>query len=329
MSGRALVTGAGGCVGRALVERLAAGERPVRALVYRPENAAALSDAEVEVVQGDVRDRDAMERAVAGCDLVYHLAGRISARGGSAAAFRSTNVEGTRVMAQAALRAGVERFVHVSTVGVHGAVDGEVVDEEREPAPDSDYRRSKLEGERVALALHRDGLPVVVARLASVIGPASLGWIGLFRAIAGGRFRPIGRGERHQSLLYASDAADAFVRCGESPTAVGEAYVVASDETASLATLMGWIAEAVGADPPAPGRPEAPFRLYRRVSRWTDRAFGVSLPRAHDHELFLASRLYDISKARTELGFAPTVAIREAVDRTAEWYERAGWLRPE
>ncbi len=153
---RVLVTGAGGRVGSRLVPRLAA-TNDVRAVVRDPDRAAALWNAGLDVLEGDLRDPETVKRAVLGQDAVVHLA--------------AVDLDATVELARASLAAGVERFVFASTSQVYGPGRGRPARENDEPHPSGRYPQNKVAAERALADLHRDaGLGLRVLRLAHVYG---------------------------------------------------------------------------------------------------------------------------------------------------------------
>ena len=166
----ALVTGASGFLGWHVVQVLRQRGIPVRALVRRPE---AVKDLDAELVRGDLRDASSVERAMAGCGLVFHVAAdyRLWVRDPSEM-FRS-NVDGTRNVMDAARQAGVERVVYTSTVGCIGFVKGGLGDETTAVAfadMAGPYKQSKFQAEQVALEYARGGLPVVIVNPTTPVG---------------------------------------------------------------------------------------------------------------------------------------------------------------
>jgi len=189
---RVLVTGATGFVGGAVARQLAHDGHDVRALARPNSDTRRLVDDGIEVVEGDVRDRPSLAVAMTACSHVIHLA---AAKRGSAALLDDVNVYGTANVVNAARVAGVQRFVFGSTMGVHGFVTGGTLDERSPINPNTPYRRSKWQGEQVARDAHAHGaVPVVVARISTVVGNGAMGWVPLARDVAAGRLRLIGDG---------------------------------------------------------------------------------------------------------------------------------------
>ncbi|MBA3556530.1 MAG: SDR family NAD(P)-dependent oxidoreductase, partial [Gemmatimonadales bacterium] len=164
---KVFVTGATGFIGRALSERLIDEGHAVKALARESASISSLEHLDLEIVPGDIRDADVVEKAMDGCEHVYHLAAATS-WSRTRPEYAAVNVEGTRNVARAAWKAGVRRLVYASTVGVYGSLTSPPIDESTPPRPDSRYRETKLAGEEVVLSWQRkERLPVVIARLAT------------------------------------------------------------------------------------------------------------------------------------------------------------------
>jgi nucleoside-diphosphate-sugar epimerase len=322
-----LVTGATGFVGSHVVRALSGSATPLRALVRPATDATTLEAAGVEIVRGDLMDPEALRRAVRDCRVIYHAAAITSHRPGSARALHETNVDGTRYLAEAALDAGVERLVFFSAVKVYGVSRKGRIDEDAPRAPASAYARSKARAEDLLSDLaERRGLPVVVARLGGMLGPGAVGWLSLFRSIADGSFRMLGRGEGRYPAADVEDVVAGLVRCGEVPGIEGRIYNLTGAATVRLAEIVSMIAAEVGGPPLRRPLPAAPLRAYRGLQRIAMRLSGRSLPRFSRVELFLGDRVFDISRARRDLGYAPCIDLRSSIARTATWYRDRGLL---
>jgi nucleoside-diphosphate-sugar epimerase len=322
-----LVTGAAGFIGSQLVARLVADGHRVRALVRKQTSATRLYALGVEVVLGDVRDAPLVARAAAGQELVFHLAKAPSHS--RSALLRAVNTEGTANVAHAAARSGARRLVHCSSAAVYGRVRPEPAVHEDAPLdPDSPYSRSKAKAE--ALVRSNDlaaSLPVTIARITHVLGAGALGSQALFRAVAARRFRMIGRGDNYYHPADVADIVDGLLLCGTSDRAAGRVYNLAGSNPIRLRDFIQLIAEELDMKGCVTAiLPTAPFRLYQQLNALAERITGFSLPRAHALGFLLSDRVLDISRARDELGYAPSVGIRETIRRTAEGFRRSGSL---
>lgn len=325
---KALVTGGTGFIGGYLVERLAAEGHRVTVLARRSSDTVRVEELGARIVRGDLREREAVVRAAEGADRVFHLAAtRSPASWMEREPDWAINVEGTAAVAEAAMAAGVARLVFASTVGVYGPVSDPPVTESTTPRPNSPYRRTKLEAERLLLDLHRrEGFPAVVARLSKVAGPRSTSWLGLLQKISRPPFRMVGAGRNHVDVTHVSDIVDGLVRCARTPGAEGEVYLLSGREQVPLRSLVERLAEELGSTLARWSLPELPYRLRYGLVSWTHRRFGLEWRHYHPYELFLSDVVYDNELTRRELGYRPEVGAAEALLETADWYRRQGLL---
>jgi dihydroflavonol-4-reductase len=326
-AGTALVTGATGFTGGHLAGALVDRGYRVRALVRSGTDASALDARGIDVVGGDITRGGDVDRAVAGTDVVYHLAALFRTAGHPDSAYRAVHVDGTRHVLDAAARHGVVRVIHCSTAGVHGAVRELPCHEASPMNPGDIYQQTKLEGELVARAAFREGLPGVVVRPVGIYGPGDLRFLKLFRAVHSRRFRMFGPGEVPYHLTYIDDLVDGFLLCGEKPEALGETYILAGDEYVSLNELVRLVAEAVDVRPPRGHLPLWPLMAAGTLCEAVCRPLGIDPPLHRRRvEFFVHPRAFTSEKARRELGFAPRVALPDGLRRTADWYFEQGHL---
>jgi len=333
MNGRArttLVTGATGFLGSSLVRRLLADGVHLRVLTRTPQQTSTLSRLGAEVVIGDITDRHAVSAAVAGAEVIYHLAGRLLVPGVPPSEYRRTHVDGTRLLLDCcASLSALRRFVHCSTTGVLGATGDSPADEAAPVRPTNVYEATKAEAEQAVRELWRNDFPAVIARPGLVYGPGDLHLLPFFRAVLQRRFRPIGHQQVWLHPIYIDDMTDALVRCAERGAAVGECFNLAGQHPVALTELAAAIAEAVGVCLP---RGYIPLAVAKGVAAFGDRLPAdrrQSAPLTTDRLAFLThSRVYDVSKARRLLGFAAATDLRSGAAATTAWYQQRGFLRP-
>lgn len=258
MTRRVLVTGATGAVGPALVAQLLAHGDTVQVLA---RTAPALPPT-VSVLRGDILDPGALARAVAGVEIVFHLAAKLHVNDPAPllqAEYQRVNVEGTRLVAEAARAAGVARLVLFSTINVYGPTPAGTTWNEQTPLqPDTLYARTKAEAEQVARSL----LPTVVLRLAAVYGPGMRGnYPRLLNAIRRGRFVQVGDGLNRRTLVHVADVCAAARLVAGHPAALGETFNVTDGEVHTLRTIIAVLSRACGRRPPRLTLPLAPLRL--------------------------------------------------------------------
>jgi dihydroflavonol-4-reductase len=326
---RALVTGATGFAGRHLTRALLARGYQVTGMARTAGGAQALKNDGIATAMGDVRDAAAVAEAVQGADVVFHLAAAFRQAKLADSEYAAVNVEGTRIVLEAAVRASVRRFVHCSTVGVHGDT-GSAPAAETTPLGvlDDAYNRTKLEAEHVALELfRRTGMEGVVLRPSVGYGPGEPRYAKLFRSIRRGRFVMIGSGETLYNMVYITDVCDGVIRAAERPEAAGEVIILGGAENITLNTLVGLIAELVGGRVSRLRVPLAPIRWAGEVCERICRPLGIEPP-LHPRRVgfFTVNRAFDIGKARRLLGYAPAVPLREGLATMADWYRSQGLL---
>lgn len=325
---RAFVTGATGFIGGHLARRLLAQGAAVRALVRAPERGAELARLGAELVEGDLAAARDLGPALAGADVVFHLAAQIQPTAAGAAGYRRANVEATEHLLAACRGRSLGAFVHVSSVGVMGTLRRLPADEAAECRPDNPYGRTKHEAERLARrAQAEEGLPVVVARPAWAYGPGDRRTLRLFAAIQRRGLALVGSGRTWLHPVYVDDVVDGLVRCATEPKAVGQTYLLAGPEPVSLAALVGLIAELLGVPPPRLRIPASVAWLGAAATEAASRLLRRRPPLYRRQlEFFLKDQLFSIAKAREELGFEPATRLRDGLARTIAWYREHGLL---
>ena len=326
---KVLVTGATGFVGSALVRRLLEAGHDVRAFVRTPSKLEALGLEVRDVVQGDITDAAALERAMPGVEVVFAIAGTFREPNLTDDAYRAINVEAVRHIVEAAARHGVRRVVHCSTVGIHGNVEGEPFTEAAPLRPDGIYEETKAEGDTLALDLGRKlGIEVVVIRPTPIYGPGDTRLLKLFKMASKKRMVMLGNGDAGYHLVHIDDLASAFLQAATAEGVAGEAFIVGGAERPSLNEVVATIAGVLGQDEQRVVHlPAGPVRLLAHACEIACRPVGLSPPLYRRRvDFFINDRRYDTTKARERLGFAPRVTMRDGLAGTARWYRAQGML---
>jgi nucleoside-diphosphate-sugar epimerase len=325
---RVALTGASGYTGGRLLGALRHRRDEVTALVRRPSLTERLRTSGAILVEGDLSDPDALGRLVDGADAVVHVAAVYRTAGHPDSYYREVNVRGTARLLEAALAAGVRRFVHTSTVGVHGHVADPPADETAPIAPGDIYQATKAEAEALALEFHRTrGLGVAVVRPGAIYGPGETRLLKLFRAIARGRYAIVGDGRSFYHPVYIDDLVQGFLLALDRDEAAGESFLICGPEYVTQRELAALIARHTG------GR-VLPFHIPARPVQWAGGLVeGLCVPLGIDPPLhrrrvdfWTKSRAFSIDKARRVLGYDPKVPLEEGIARTATWYRENGWL---
>jgi nucleoside-diphosphate-sugar epimerase len=328
MSNRILVTGGTGFTGSHLCERLIKDGYPVRTIARKPETAGHLSRLGVEIISGDVQDFATALKATANIEKVYHIAALYRREGVPRKTFWDVNVTGTENLLKASLANGVVRFIHCSTVGVHGGIKQPPANEDTAYGPGDHYQESKTDGEKIAIRFMRQKqIAVTVFRPTPIYGPGDLRFLKLFKAIYRDRFWMIGSGDVFYHLTYIDDLIDGVLLCGTDDRAVGSIYIIGGNEYVTLNTLVRLIAQALAVRPPDRRIPLWPIYSLGYACELMCRPFGIDPPLYRRRvDFFRKSRAFDISKAKTELGFEPKTDLKTGIGLTAEWYQKEGLL---
>ena len=322
-----MVTGATGFTGGHLARALKSRGHAVRALVRNLDKAQPLAQAGIELFAGDIADAESVKRAVAGSDVVYHIAAVYREARHPMDYYRRINVEGTRNVLDAVAGGHVGRVVHCSTVGVHGDVQMFPADEDSPFAPDDIYQVTKLAGEVVVRERIAAGLPGVIFRPQGIYGPGDRRFLKLFSTIYRGTFRMIGSGKVLYHMTYVSDLVDGIILCGEHPDAVGQTYILGGPHHTTLNELVETVADVMGKKVRRGRIPVAPVMVAAVACEWLCKPFGIEpplYPRRLD--FFIKSRAFSIAKAQRELGYQPQVTLEDGLRRTFEWYQKMGWI---
>lgn len=305
---KVLVTGANGFVGSRVAELLHTHNHEViRATRRHSPGACAV---------GAIDGHTDWTAALSDCDTVVHLAARVhvmkETETDSLTAFRTVNVEGTRALAQQAVRAGVRRFVFMSSVKVHGE-SGRFQPEDI-PAPADAYGRSKLEAEYALRTIaEQEGLEVVVLRPPLVYGPGvGANFFRLMRAVDRGLPLPLACVHNSRSLIFVDNLADAVVDCLTHPDAPGHTFHVSDGEDISTPELVHRIASALGKSARLLPLPPALMHLAGQV-----------IGRAAQVDRLLGSLTVDTTLMRQALGWNPPHSMRDGITATTTWFREA------
>jgi len=323
---KALVTGGGGFLGGAVVRLLRSRGHEVRS--FTRSRYPWLDELGVEQSLGDLADAEAVERAVAGCDVVFHVAARAGVWG-RYSDFYNTNVAGTDNVIAACKRFGVRKLIHTSTPSVvHAGGDIENGNESL-PYPrhfDAYYPQTKALSEKAVLAANGPDLATISLRPHLIFGPSDPHLIPRVLAAArAGRLRRIGSRPVMVDVTYIDNAADAHLnaldRLDVGAPPAGKAYFISNGEPVELWAFIDRVLAEAGL-PPVTKRVSAwKARLAGRVLEWVywlfrlageppmTRFVAVQMSTAH---------WYDISAARRDLGYEPKVSVEEGLRRLGE-----------
>ena len=326
---KVLVTGATGFIGGNLARELWRRGEDVRALVRPGSNRLTIEDTGIVPVEGDILDPSSIERAVHGCEAVFHVAAAYTFWSRDPALVLRTNVEGTVNVLKAARQEGVSRMVYTSTVGTIGLPKDGLGDEGTPLDPKTlhgDYKRSKLQAERGALAMAAEGMPVVVVNPTTPVGPWDVKPTPTGRMVLDFlRRRVPAYLKTGMNLVDVADVVEGHILALEKGIP-GERYIL-GNRNVSLKEVFDILSSLTGLSAP---RIRAPYWLVVGVG-YVDRFVEGTLLRrepAIPVEGVLASKIpayVSCDKAVRELG-QPQRPVEDALQQAVDWFADHGYL---
>ena len=275
---KVLVTGAAGFLGGHLVDMLVEQNYAVRAMVRPSEDASRLYALKnVEVVLGDLTDEASLKRAVQDVQRVFNVAAK-TGPWGTEDTYRAINVQGLADLIHASLDAGVQRFVHTSSITVYGHhLQGIVTEDDPFHAEDNPYSRTKIAGEKLIANLVKDkGAPVVIVRPGWIYGPRDSASFGRFVAmVEAGKGFLLGSGKNIVPVVYVRDVAQGLIKAGEAGNeTIGRAYTIADDHRVTQAEYLNTIADCLHVPPVSLKLPYTAMYLAGRSAELAWQAMG-------------------------------------------------------
>ncbi|MBI4778180.1 NAD-dependent epimerase/dehydratase family protein [Candidatus Desantisbacteria bacterium] len=310
-----LVTGGAGFIGSHLVKALIASfDNQVRILIMENESTRLLEGLRVEFITGNLNNIDLLKNALTGIDVVYHCAAYTRSK--PLSKLLEVNAWGSQNLFQAALEKGIKKIIYLSSVEVINGNKGAVLTEELPYAAENDYGTSKIEAERIALQYRKKGLKIAILRPCMVYGPGEPHFFNFVLRLLRWRLMfIIGRGNGFFPLVYVDDLVDAMMLAEKKEIAFNSVYTIAGGEIPTVGEFFNLVARMLGVRKPwyIPG-----YLVYlpALLCEWITILGIAHLPftRAKLNS-FERKRIYDISKARQELGYCPQIGITEGIRR--------------
>jgi len=324
---KALVTGGGGFLGGAIVKQLVDRGKDVRSFSrnFYPE----LAQLGVEQIQGDIVDKTAVEQACKGVELVFHVAAKPGVWG-NYADYYPTNVMGTQHVIDACKKHGVLRLVFTSSPSVvFDGTDMEGVDESA-PYPEkfhAHYPKTKAIAEQLVIKAAGKDLMTITLRPHLIWGPKDNHLVPRIIERAGRLIR-VGNGKNRVDTIYIDNAAEAHVlaadRLKENPGLSGKVYFISQDDPVPLWDLVNDILKTAGLPPVKRTLPRKTAWLMGALFEFVYKMFRIrgepQMTRFLADELATA-HWFDIRAARKDLGYAPTISIKEGLSRLEQWLQ--------
>jgi nucleoside-diphosphate-sugar epimerase len=325
---KVLVTGATGFIGSHLVEALVQQGAQVRCLVRDKMRLGWVQDAPVEFVVGDCREKNSLKQAVQDVEQVFHLAGATIAV--KEKTFFDVNGLGTENLVQACIENNtrLKKFIYLSSQAAAGPCQsGEKKNESHPCEPVSPYGKSKLLGEKLALARSRE-LPLLILRPCAVYGPRDKGFYTLFKWIKKHIKPCLSDHDQHISMCYVDDLVGAILLAAETRTENGEIFFVSDGHDYLMEEMCDIFAQALEVNALKLRLPKQMLSGMAFAAECFSRASGKPsiFSRGKVEEMVCRNWLCDITKARTLLGFKPRISLVRGAELTVAWYKNKNWL---
>lgn len=311
-----LVTGGAGFLGVNVVRYLLNKGHDVVSLDIAEFNYEDCKD-KIEIIKGDIRDKDTVDKAMEGIDIVIHSAAALPLY--SKEEIFSTDIEGTRLLVETAFKKDVQRFIHISSTAVYGIPDHHPIYEDDKLDGVGPYGEAKIKAEEECLKYREKGKCVPVIRPKSFIGEERLGVFALLYDWAkdGKNFPMIGKGNNRYQLLDVQDLCEAIYKCIElDEETVNDTFNIGAKEFTTMKEDYQAVLDYAGYVKKIIGLPEKPIILALKVLE----ALKLSPLYKWVYETASKDSFVGIEKAEEKLGFTPKYSNKQALVRNFQWY---------
>ncbi|EKV03211.1 nucleoside-diphosphate-sugar epimerase [Leptolyngbya sp. PCC 7375] len=326
---RALVTGATGFTGSNLVKKLLQQGVEVVAIARKTSNLKPFEGLSIKWFQGNVFDPDLVTAAAQNVNYIFHMVTPFREAKSPDIGYHNVHVLSTQLLAKAALeQPDFRRFVHVSTIGVHGHVDEPPGDENCPLKPGDIYQETKLEGEIWIRDFgQQSGLPVTVVRPAGIYGPGEKRLLKIYKMVMQGWVPAIGNGGNLLHFVHVDDLTNFFIHAATHPQAMGEVFICGSQQAITFRDMVGLIGNYYRVSTRFISLPASPLFALADLCELIFRPLGIEPPIYRRRLAFYTKdRSFNTSKMQTLLNFAPSHQDKDGLIELAQWYLDNGWL---
>ena len=327
---KVLITGATGFTGRVLTHKLIDAGADVRIIARESSLAGEMADSPIKWFRGDISDPQLAQQAADGVEYIFHIAAAFREAKASIDDYRKIHLNSTQNLVRTVKdQPQFIRFIHVSTVGVHGHIPGEdLADETYRFDAGDDYQSTKLEAE---LWLHSFAaecdFPYSVIRPAAIYGPGDRRLLKIFKIVNKGFFPFFGKGKGIYHLVHVEDLTNIMLKAAIEKAALGEAFIAAANEPIKMVDMAKIIARALDKKVRIIRLPITPMFIIADLCTALCNRLGIEPPIHRRRVAFYTKdRKFDNRKIRQLLDYNPIYDNETGLTELTHWYQQQGWL---
>ena len=326
---RVLITGATGFTGAVLTRKLVEQGVEVAAIARPTSNTEQFADLPIQWFKGDVFDEALIDQAMVGVTHVFHLVTPFREAKAPDSGYYNVHVLSTQLLAKAARKQpGFQRFIHVSTIGIHGHIADPPADETYRTAPGDIYQQTKLEGEQwIKEFAAESGLSFTVVRPVVIYGPGDKRLLKVYKMVGKGWVPAIGDGSNLLHFIHVDDLTDCLLVTATHPKAVGETFICGNERAITFREMVSLISEQYSVPARFLSLPGAPLFALADLCELVFRPLGIEPPIYRRRLAFYTKdRSFNTAKVRNLLGFVPQHSDQEGIKAVGQWYLDHQWV---
>jgi nucleoside-diphosphate-sugar epimerase len=324
-----LVTGGTGFTGQELLRQLVATPAKIRVIARSQKKADQLGLDGIEWFIGDVFDPAIIEQAMAGVNYIFHVAAAYREAKISDETYTHVHIDSTKLLAEQALKQeDFKRFLHVSTVGVHGHIDEPPADENYRFAPGDIYQTTKTEAEEWIKSFAKDNaMPLTVVRPAAIYGPGDERLLKVFKMAKLPVVPIIGFGQCLYHMIHVEDLAAMMITLSQAEAADGEVFICGNKNPIPFKDMISIIAGGMQRPARFIRLPAWPFFLLGDICEFIFPKLGMEPPIYRRRVAFFTKdRAFNTQKVRSIDGIAYRYSDKDGLLATLDWYQKHNWL---
>lgn len=321
-----LVTGATGFIGSKLVEELLNRNYKVRTLSRKPLETYKIKWSKVVMsIRGDLKNRESINKAVQGTDVVIHLAAQLGSWQAKEKDYYETNVEGTKILVEESEKAGIQHFIYISTAGVFGRLKQVPADEFHPCNPRYLYEKTKYLAEQYILNEIREGFPATILRPSHVYGPGDLNTLPLLLLLKKFHFFPlIGGGRSFFQPVFIDDLVKGIICCLEHREVVrGKTYILAGKQAITFKDYIDLVVKLLGIKVLTFPCPYIVARIVALINEFLAKLINVEpILTRFRVDFFGNHQCYNIKRAEHDFKYTSKISIDHGMKQAIDWYRQ-------